>query len=141
MQIFIFEFIAGGGMLREEAPEGSLLREGAAMLKAAVADFARLLQSAGNRIGKDAPGDAERAYRLSLRLRPDRNLAHAGLALLLDQTGRAGEAAREAALALGVLDDYAQVAGQGPAPAEDIWPFRSPVELRAKLEALTKGAS
>jgi tyramine---L-glutamate ligase len=42
MQIVIFEFIAGGGMLQGEAPTGSLLREGRAMLQAVVADFARL---------------------------------------------------------------------------------------------------
>jgi hypothetical protein len=108
---------------------------------AGVGDFARLLQSVGNRIAKDAPGDAERAYRLSLRLRPDRNLAHAGLAILLDQTGRAGDAAREAADALGVLDDYAHTAGREPPPAEDIWPFRSPVKLRETLERIAKARS
>jgi hypothetical protein len=103
---------------------------------AGVADFARLLQSVGNRIAKDAPGDAERAYQLSLRLRPERNLAHAGLALLLDQTGRTRDAIREAALALQVLDDYAHAAAQEAPATEDIWPFRSPVKLREALERI-----
>jgi predicted ATP-grasp superfamily ATP-dependent carboligase len=42
MRIFVFEFIAGGGMLGGPAPEGSLLREGAAMLRAVAEDFARV---------------------------------------------------------------------------------------------------
>jgi predicted ATP-grasp superfamily ATP-dependent carboligase len=42
MQVFVFEFISGGGMLGEAPPKGSLLREGAAMLRAVTADFARI---------------------------------------------------------------------------------------------------
>lgn len=103
---------------------------------AAVADFASLLQSMGNRLGREAAADAERAYRLSLRLRPDDNLAHAGLALLLAQTGRAREAAEEARLALALLDAYARRAEAHPPVAEDISPFRSPEELRRVLAQL-----
>lgn len=106
---------------------------------AAVADFARLLASLGNRIGTDHPGDAERAYRLSLDLRSERSLAHAGLALLLERTGRTREAAREARAALGVLDDLARHAGSATPPAEDISPFRSPQKLREALERVATG--
>ena len=105
---------------------------------ASVADFARLLGSLANRVAKDESGAAERAYRISLRLQPDENLAHAGLALLLEKTGRALEAAQEAKIALGVLDDYARRAGKRPATTEDIYPFKSPVSLR---EALTRMAT
>jgi predicted ATP-grasp superfamily ATP-dependent carboligase len=43
LRLFIYEFMAGGGMWGQPAaPDGSLLREGAAMLKAVVADYARL---------------------------------------------------------------------------------------------------
>jgi hypothetical protein len=101
---------------------------------AGLVDFARLLHSMGNRLAKDEPGDAERAYRLSLRLRPDRNLAHAGLALLLDRMGRAREAAREALTALTVLDEYAQHAAADSPSTEDITPFRSPKSLREALQ-------
>jgi hypothetical protein len=97
-------------------------------------DFARLLHSMGNRLAAAEPGDAERAYRLSLRLRPDRNLAHAGLALLLERTGRTREAAIEARLGLGVLDDYARRAAAEEPSTEDISPFRSPTGLREALE-------
>lgn len=106
---------------------------------AAAADFARLLGSLGNRIGKEEPGDAERAYRLSLRLRPDRNLAHAGLALLLERTGRTREAAAEARAALAVLDDYARQPRDGAAPVEDISPFGAVADLRAALERVAEG--
>ncbi len=102
-------------------------------------DFARLLASLGNRIRKEAPGDAERAYRLSLRLSPDRNLAHAGLALLLDQTGRARDARQEARIALEVLDDYARQAAQEPPSMEDIYPFRTPPALREALGRVAAG--
>lgn len=101
---------------------------------ASVEDFARLLHSLGNRMSKEQPGDAERAYRLSLRLRPDRNLAHAGLALVLAQTGRTREAGREAQRALVVLDEFAQRATNEPPSTEDISPFRSPKSLREALE-------
>lgn len=101
---------------------------------ASVVDFARLLHSLGNQVGKDEPGDAERAYRLSLRLRPDRNLAHAGLALLLERTGRTREAGDEARTALAVLDDYARQPGDTPAPVEDISPFKAVTSLRRELE-------
>jgi len=102
-----------------------------------IIDFARLLASVANHTAKEAPGDAERAYRLSLKLRPDENLAHGGLALLLAETGRTREAAREAALALGVLDAFAQRARDR---AEDIYPFKSPVRLREALERVVAGA-
>ncbi len=101
---------------------------------ASVVDFARLLHSMGNGLTKEEPGDAERAYRLSLRLRPDRNLAHAGLAFLLEQTGRTPEAAAEARAALLVLDLYAQPAAADAPTTEDISPFRSPKSLREALE-------
>lgn len=103
---------------------------------AAVVDFARLLHSLGNRVAADEPGDAERAYRLSLALRPASNLAHAGLALLLERTGRTRDAAREARMALDVLDDLARRAAnlREPPATEDISPFRSPVKLREALE-------
>jgi hypothetical protein len=104
---------------------------------ASVADFARLLGSLANHIAEKDPGAAECAYRISLRLRPEENLAHAGLAFLLEKTGRSGEAAREASMALGVLDDYARRAGQRPATTEDIHPFKTPASLR---EALTRVA-
>jgi predicted ATP-grasp superfamily ATP-dependent carboligase len=42
MRVFVFEFVSGGGMLAGLTPQGSLLREGAAMLRAVVADFARI---------------------------------------------------------------------------------------------------
>lgn len=45
MKIFIYEYITGGGLWREAPgapPEGSLLREGAAMVRAIAADFAAL---------------------------------------------------------------------------------------------------
>lgn len=101
----------------------------------AVVDFARLLHSLGNRVAADEPGDAERAYRLSLALRPASNLAHAGLALLLERTGRTRDAAREARIALDVLDDLARRAAdlREPPATEDISPFRSPVKLREAL--------
>lgn len=100
-------------------------------------EFARLLHSAGNQLAKDTPGDAERAYRLSLRLRPEENLAHAGLAVLLDRAGRAPEAEREATLGLAVLDAYAErAAGRNPT-TEDISPFRSPSALREALERIS----
>lgn len=104
--------------------------------QASATDFARLIHSMGNRMAKEQPGDAERAYRLSLRLRPDGNLAHAGLALLLAATGRDSEASREAGTALQVLDGYARRAQDAQIPTtEDISPFRSPTSLR---EALTR---
>jgi hypothetical protein len=102
-------------------------------------DFARLLHSMGNRLTREQPGDAERAYRMSLRLRADRNLAHAGLALLLEQTGRTREAAREARLALAVLDEHARRAADEPPSTEDIGPFRSPQSLREALEPIASG--
>lgn len=104
--------------------------------EASVVDFARLLQSLGNRLGQDAAADAERAYRLSLRLRPDDNLAHAGLALLLERHGRLPEASREARLALEVLDAYAGGAAEREPTVEDITPFRSPLRLREELQRL-----
>lgn len=107
---------------------------------ASVADFARLLASVGNHIAKEAPGDAERAYRLSLKLRPDSNLAHGGLALLLAETGRTREAAREAALALGALDALARQANERAPTTEDIYPFKSPARLREALEHVVAGA-
>jgi hypothetical protein len=97
-------------------------------------DFARLLHSLGNRVGQDQPGSAERAYRLSLRLRPEQNLAHAGLALLLERTGRTREAAAEARTALAVLDAYARRPDDAPAPVEDISPFKAVTSLRHELE-------
>jgi hypothetical protein len=105
---------------------------------AGVMGFARLLHSMGNRLTGEQPGDAERAYRMSLRLQPDRNLAHAALALLLVQTGRTREAAREARLALAVLDDYARRAADEAPTSEDIGPFRSPQSLREALEPLAR---
>jgi hypothetical protein len=108
--------------------------------RASVIDLARLLQSLGNRLAKDEPGDAERAYRLSLELRPDDNLAHAGLALLLEQTGRHGEAAREATVALKLLDAYAGHAADREPTIEDISPFRSPKSLREALERAAASA-
>jgi hypothetical protein len=107
---------------------------------ASVADFARLLGSLANHIAEKEPGAAERAYGISLRLRPEENLAHAGLAFLLEKTGRAREAAREAGLALGVLDDYARRAGQRPATTEDIYPFKTPLALREALTRVAKSA-
>jgi glycosyltransferase involved in cell wall biosynthesis len=106
---------------------------------AAAGDFARLLTSLGNRLSEHQPGDAERAYRLSLHLRPERSLAHAGLALLLERTGRTREAAAEAQAALDVLDEYVRRAAGEPAPAEDISPFRTPTELRQALERAATG--
>jgi hypothetical protein len=108
-------------------------------LAASVEDFARLLHSVGNRMTREHPGDAERAYRLSLRLRPERNLAHAGLALLLEQTGRTREAADEARTALTVLDEFARRTSDGAPTTEDISPFRSPVKLREALEQVRGG--
>jgi hypothetical protein len=104
-----------------------------------VEDFARLLASLGTRMRKDAPRDAERAYALSLRLRPAENLAaHAGLALLLDQAGRSAEAAREATAALAVLDELARRAGERPPTPEDISPFATPKGLREALERVAR---
>lgn len=45
MRVFLYEFITGGGMFSltpDEVPSGSLLREGAAMLKALAEDLARI---------------------------------------------------------------------------------------------------
>jgi hypothetical protein len=106
---------------------------------AGVIDFARLLTSLGNRVGKDEPGDAERAYRLSLRLRPQDNLAHAGLALLLERTGRLRDAVQEARAALDVLDGYAARASERVPTREDISPFASPKALRDALERVAAG--
>jgi hypothetical protein len=104
---------------------------------ASAIDFARLLHSMGNRLAREQPRDAECAYRLSLRLRPERNLAHAGLALLLARTGRDAEAIREARTALQVLDGYTRRVQDEQAPSpEDISPFRSPDSLRQALERL-----
>lgn len=103
-----------------------------------VADFARLLASLGNRVAGEHPGDAERAYRLSLALRPELNLAHAGLALVLARTGRAAEAAREAQRALEVLDAYERRAPTEAPSTEDV-PYRSPLRLRQVLERLGRG--
>jgi len=47
MQIFVYEYITGGGLWREApgtAPEGSLLREGEAMVRAVAADFSALAE-------------------------------------------------------------------------------------------------
>ena len=104
--------------------------------EAGAIDFARLLHSMGNRLTKEQPGDAERAYRLSLRMRPADNLAHAGLALLLASTGRDAEAGREARTALDVLDNYAREASERTPSTEDISPFKSPSSLRAALSRL-----
>jgi hypothetical protein len=106
---------------------------------AGAAEFARLLNSMGNRLSPDEPGDAERAYRLSLSVQPERNLAHAGLALLLERTGRARDAAREARTALEVLDDYARRAAHELPSHEDIGPFKSPAELRSALQQVADG--
>jgi hypothetical protein len=108
--------------------------------RAGAVDFARLLNSTGNHLRKDEPGDAERAYRLSLRLRPDENLAHAGLALLLQSTGRNREATREATMGLKILDGYAQRAVERNPTNEDIYPFRSPQSLREALERVMQDA-
>jgi hypothetical protein len=105
---------------------------------ASVTDFARLLASLANQVAKDEPGDADRAYRISLRLLPEENLAHAGLALLLERTGRSREAAREATIALAVLDGYARRAGERAPTTEDIYPFKSPSSLREALERVAK---
>ncbi|HWC04742.1 MAG TPA: hypothetical protein VHF87_18480 [Methylomirabilota bacterium] len=105
-----------------------------------VVEFARLLQSLGNHLAHETPGDAERAYRLSLRLRPDENLAHAGLALLLDRTGRTREAGQEAKIGLEVLDGYAARAAERNPTTEDISPFRSPASLREALERVAASA-
>jgi hypothetical protein len=107
--------------------------------RASLVDLARLLHSVGNHIAKDEPGDAERAYRLSLRLRPDENLAHAGLALVLDRTGRNREAVAEAQAALKVLDAFAMRAAERAPTTEDIYPFKSPKSLREALERVTRG--
>jgi hypothetical protein len=107
---------------------------------ASVLDFARLLNSMGNQLRKDHPGDAERAYRLSLRLRPHENLAHAGLALLLEQTGRQREAIQEARAGLQVLEGYARRASDQAPSTEDIFPFRSPVSFREALERVVGSA-
>jgi hypothetical protein len=107
---------------------------------ASVADFARLLGSLANHIAEKELGAAERAYRISLRLRPEENLAHAGLAFLLEKTGRSREAAREASIALGVLDDYARRAAERPATTEDIYPFKTPLGLREALTRVAKSA-
>jgi hypothetical protein len=106
---------------------------------AGAAEFARLLNSMGNRLSPDEPGDAERAYRLSLSVQPERNLAHAGLALLLERTGRARDAAREARTALEVLDDYARRAAHELPSHEDIGPFKSLAELRSALQQVADG--
>jgi hypothetical protein len=106
----------------------------------AVADFARLLGSLANRVAGEHPGDAERAYRLSLALRPDLNLAHAGLALLLARTGRPADGATEARIALDVLDAYARRGPEEEPSPEDV-PYRSPVRLRAVLEEVVRGAA
>jgi hypothetical protein len=107
---------------------------------AGAADFARLLHSLGNRMAGEHPGDAERAYRLSLRIRPELNLAHAGLALLLDRTGRTREAAGEAQVALEVLDRYATRPRDEAPTVEDISPFRTPASLRQALDRVRAGA-
>lgn len=106
----------------------------------AVEDFARLLASLGHRLASGAPEDAERALRLSLRLRPSHNLAHGGLALLLARAGRWAEAVEEARLALAVLDALPARAATHGARPEDISPFRSPGELRRALEQVAGGA-
>ncbi|MGH7267716.1 MAG: hypothetical protein ACREMB_23105, partial [Candidatus Rokuibacteriota bacterium] len=106
---------------------------------ASAVDLARLLHSLGNRMGKDQTGDAEQAYRLSLRLRPEENLAHAGLALLLDRTGRVREAATEARHGLEALDALAARAASREPSREDIGPFRSPTSLREALERVARG--
>jgi hypothetical protein len=104
---------------------------------AAATDFGRLLHSMGNRLAKEQPDDAERAYRLSLRVRPEGNLAHGGLALLLAGSGRVAEARQEAGTALEVLDGYARRAADTERPStEDISPFRAPDGLRRALEQL-----
>lgn len=103
---------------------------------AAAAQFARLLHSLGNRLAAEQPADAERAYRLSLRLRPAHNLAHAGLALLLDRTGRSREAVGEARAGLAVLDEYARAGARNEVSVEDISPFRSPARLREALDRI-----
>jgi hypothetical protein len=104
---------------------------------AGATDFARLLHSMGNRLAKEQPDDAERAYRLSLRVRPEGNLAHGGLALLLAGAGRVAEARQEAKAALEVLDGYARRAADTQMPStENISPFRSPDSLRRALEQL-----
>jgi hypothetical protein len=105
---------------------------------ASVVDFTRLLTSLANHAERDEPGDAERAYRISLRLRPEANLAHAGLSLLLEKTGRSREAAREARVALDVLDAYAREAGVRSPTTEDIYPFKTPVSLREALSRLAE---
>jgi hypothetical protein len=105
-----------------------------------VVEFARLLHSLGNHLAKDTTGDAERAYRLSIRLRPDENLAHAGLALLLDRTGRTREAGQEAKIGIEVLDGYAARATERNPTTEDISPFRSPAVLREALERMAASA-
>ena len=102
--------------------------------RASAGDFARLLSSLGNRLRKDNPSDAERAYRFSLRLGPPENLAHAGLAMVLEQTGRLREAAEEARAALAVLDALATSASSRAPTTEDIWPFATPRTLREALE-------
>jgi hypothetical protein len=109
--------------------------------KTSVHDFARLLASVGNHIAKDEPGDAERAYQLSLRLRPGENLAHAGLALLLEQTGRNRDAVVEARTALQVLETFAERAAERAPTTEDIYPFKSPKSLREALERVTRGGT
>ncbi len=106
---------------------------------ASVHDFARLLTSVGNRIATDEPGDAERAYRLSLRFRPGENLAHAGLALLLERTGRHRDAVTEARTALHVLETFARRASERAPTTEDIYPFKSPRTLREALEQVIGG--
>ena len=50
------------------------------------------------------------------------------------ETGRTREAAREAELALGVLDALARRASERAPTTEDIHPFKSPARLREALE-------
>lgn len=115
-------------------------RQPSALGVVSVAEFARLLTSLANRVAKEEPSDAERAYRISLRLCPEVNLAHAGLSFLLETTGRSREAAREAKIALEVLDTFAQRVGELPTTMEDIFPFKSPVSLREALQRVAKHA-
>ena len=56
------------------------------------------------------------------------------------ETGRTREAAREAALALVVLDALAQRARERAPTTEDIYPFKSPTQLREALERVVAGA-
>ncbi len=100
--------------------------------------FGHFLSSMGNQLAEHGHmADAELAFRLSIKLKPDQNPSHASLAFLLFKDRRYHEAAQQARAALAVLEEFdRQVAELETPPPEDVVPPGGSAELSAALREI-----